>query len=217
LRLLPNTLSISRSILAVSLFFFEPFSSAFIAVYAVAVLTDAVDGSLARRLGAQTKLGSDLDTFADFMLVGITFIRIIPVMDFNVLSIAIIASIFALKGLALIVSRIKFRRAISLNTYLSKGLAVMGFMFPFLYWLAKYAFPQLYDYGITENALVVFMGGIGILIMLEELLIHLVSPIPNPNARGFLFDGKCIAGTKDRQEGTKADAGLVASIKRNRG
>jgi hypothetical protein len=53
-----------------------------------------------------------------------------------------------------------------------------------------YAVPQLYEWGITENALVAFLGAIGILIMLEELLIHLTSPYPQPNAKGFLFDGK---------------------------
>jgi len=163
MKLLPNALSISRFILAVSLFFFEPFSATFIAVYVAAVLTDAVDGFLVRRLGAQTKFGSDLDTSADFMLVGITLLRIVPVMDFNVLSIAIVVSIFTIKILALVVSCIKFKRAISLNSYFSKGLAVMAFMFPFLYWLVKYIFPQLYEHGITENTLVVFMGGIGIL------------------------------------------------------
>jgi CDP-diacylglycerol--glycerol-3-phosphate 3-phosphatidyltransferase len=195
---LPNALSISRFILALSLFLFEPFSVMFIAVYVVAVLTDAMDGLLARRLGAQTKLGDGLDTFADFALVGITLIRIVPVMNFDGLSIAIIISIFALKGLALIVSYVKFKQVISLTTYFSKLLAVVAFMFPFLYWLVKYTFPQLYAHGITENILVVFLGGIGILIMLEELLIHLVSSAPNPNAKGFLFDRKGVA----KQEAT---------------
>jgi len=95
-----------------------------------------------------------------------------------------------LKIIALLVSYIKFKKVISLDTYFSKLLAVAGFLFPFLYWLVKYTFPQLYEYGITENTLVIFLGGIGILIMLEELLIHLVSKVPNPNAKGFLFDNK---------------------------
>jgi CDP-diacylglycerol--glycerol-3-phosphate 3-phosphatidyltransferase len=188
MKLLPNILSISRMILAVSLFLFRPFSAIFITVYIVAVLTDAADGFLARRFSLQTKIGGDLDTLADFMLVGIMLIRIIPVMDFNILSIAIIISIFALKGLALVVSYIKYKQVISLNTYLSKGLAVVAFLFPFLYWIAKYVLPQLYEYGMTENSLVIFLGGIGILIMLEELLIHLTSTTPRPNAKGFLFD-----------------------------
>jgi phosphatidylglycerophosphate synthase len=187
---LPNTLSISRAVLAISLFLFAPFSVAFVVIYVVAVLTDAADGFFARRFSSQTKLGSDLDTLADFMLVGITLIRIIPVMDFNILSIAIIVSIFVIKSAALIVSYIKFKQVISLNTYFSKLLAVVAFMFPFLYWVAKYVLPQLYERGITENILVAILGGIGILIMFEELLIHLASPFPQPNAKGFLFDGK---------------------------
>lgn len=188
LKSLPNILSVSRFALAVSLFFFEPFSAMFIAIYAVAVLTDAVDGTLARQLDAQTKIGDGLDTFADFALVGIVLIRIAPSMSLDALPIVIIISIFALKGFALLVPYIKFKQVISLTTYFGKLLAVMGFMFPLLYWSVKYAFPQLYGRGITENTLIIFMGTIGILIMLEELLIHLVSPVPRPNARGFLFD-----------------------------
>lgn len=190
MRLLPNIFTLSRLILAITLFFFEPFSAAFIIIYIAAVSTDGIDGFLARRLNVQTKLGGDLDTLADFTLVGITLIRIVPVMNFNALSIVITASIFMLKIIALLVSYIKFKKVISLDTYFSKLLAVAGFLFPFLYWLVKYTFPQLYEYGITENTLVIFLGGIGILIMLEELLIHLVSKVPNPNAKGFLFDNK---------------------------
>jgi CDP-diacylglycerol--glycerol-3-phosphate 3-phosphatidyltransferase len=176
--------------LAVSLFFFVPFSAAFIGVYVVAVLTDTVDGFFARRFNAQTKLGSDLDTLADFLLVGITLIRIVPTMDFNVLSIVIVVSIFALKVFALLVSYIKYKQVISLNTYLSKLLAVVAFAFPFLYWIIKYVFTHIYEQGITENTLVLFIGGVAILIMLEEVLIHILSPFPNPNAKGFLFDIK---------------------------
>jgi CDP-diacylglycerol--glycerol-3-phosphate 3-phosphatidyltransferase len=190
MKLLPNTLSISRIVLALTLFLFEPFTVLFIAIYVVAVLTDAMDGFFARLFKVQTKLGSNLDTLADFMLVGITLIRIIPVMDFDTLPIVIITSIFTLKVVALIISYAKYKQVVSLNTYLSKFLAVMAFLFPFLYWLIKFVFPQIYEQGITENTLVIVMGGIGILIMLEEVLIHLASPTPNPHAKGFMFDKK---------------------------
>lgn len=186
---LPNIFSLSRIVMAVSLFLFEPFSASFMVIYAAAVLTDMVDGTLARRLNAQSRLGDGLDTLADFALVGIVLIRIAPMMSLNALPIIIIVGIFALKGVALLVSYIKFKQVISLTTYFSKFLAVMGFMFPLLFWLVKYAFPQLYLSGVTENSLVIFMGIIGILIMLEEVLIHLVSPVPNPDAKGLLFDG----------------------------
>jgi hypothetical protein len=67
---------------------------------------------------------------------------------------------------------------------------VAAFLFPLLYWLIKYIFSNIYAQGITENTLVLFIGVFGILIMIEELAIHIISPTPNPNAKGFLFDSK---------------------------
>jgi CDP-diacylglycerol--glycerol-3-phosphate 3-phosphatidyltransferase len=185
---LPNALSLSRFFMAITLFFFTPFSVVFVVVYVVAVMTDAVDGFFARRFNSQSKLGDNLDTLADFTLVGITLFRIVPVMAFTAQSIGIIVSIFALKIVALLVSYIKFKQVISLTTYLSKLMAVAAFSFPFLYWLIKHVFPHIYESGTTENMLVLYMGVVCIFIALEEVLIHLSSSIPRPDAKGFLFD-----------------------------
>jgi len=113
-KLLPNVLTFLRLVLAVFLFFFEPFSTAFVAIYAAAVLTDVVDGPLARRLNAISKFGANLDTFADMALVAIMLLRIVPVLNFSALSLVIIASIFAVKGLALLVSYTKYKQVVSM-------------------------------------------------------------------------------------------------------
>ena len=198
MKYIPNILSISRLVLTFLLAALTialgreafVFSTAFIIIYVAAGLTDAIDGPLARRLGVVSRLGSNLDSIGDFALGGITLILIIPVMNFNLLSILIVVSVFVTKALAVLVSFIKYKQALSLHTIISKFGAWVAFAFPLLYWLVKYAFPHLYDSGITENVLAIFLGGFIWLIMFEELMIHLVSKTPKPDAKGFLFDRK---------------------------
>lgn len=78
---MPNYLSIFRLILGplVGFFFFEwnrvgdeRYRTAILVIFAVACLTDALDGWVARRFKAESQLGSILDPLADKTLLNIT-------------------------------------------------------------------------------------------------------------------------------------------------
>ena len=66
---LANALTISRIIMAtVLLLFFTEISTLFVIIYTVALLTDMVDGTIARKTGTCSSTGALLDSVADFIL-----------------------------------------------------------------------------------------------------------------------------------------------------
>jgi len=73
---IPNLLSLTRIILVPVLIIFliqDKYYNALI-VFIIAGLTDALDGTMARLLNAQTKLGSYLDPIADKLLLTTSFV-----------------------------------------------------------------------------------------------------------------------------------------------
>jgi CDP-diacylglycerol---glycerol-3-phosphate 3-phosphatidyltransferase len=79
----PNTLTVSRLVLAVGVFGLigaEAFWSALM-VFSVAALTDALDGYWARRLGQVTSLGRQLDPLVDKVIVSGSFIYLLTIRD----------------------------------------------------------------------------------------------------------------------------------------
>ena len=71
---LPNLLSVSRVLLSAVMFWavFQSYWTTAVAVLWLAVLTDLLDGLIARRLGAVTPLGGVLDHGSDAIFVTVT-------------------------------------------------------------------------------------------------------------------------------------------------
>jgi CDP-diacylglycerol---glycerol-3-phosphate 3-phosphatidyltransferase len=77
----PNTLSVGRIVLTVfvcALIAYEQFIAALV-VFAIAALTDALDGYLARRLGQTTAVGRQLDPLVDKVMVAAALIYLLTV------------------------------------------------------------------------------------------------------------------------------------------
>ena len=88
---LPNILTLTR-ILVIPIFvfvFYLPFSGAHLAaaiIFALASLTDWLDGYLARSLKQITKLGAFLDPVADKLMVSIALVMIVGEFQFQFIS-----------------------------------------------------------------------------------------------------------------------------------
>ena len=76
-----NTITSIRVVCSIALLFFPVFSPAFYLLYLIAGFTDMVDGTIARKTNTVSKVGSKLDTVADFVFVVICLIKLIPIMD----------------------------------------------------------------------------------------------------------------------------------------
>lgn len=74
-----NLLTVCRIILSALILLFPPFSPMFYVLYISAGITDMLDGAVARKTNTASEFGSVLDTVADFLLVAVCMIRLLPV------------------------------------------------------------------------------------------------------------------------------------------
>ena len=61
----------------------ETFSSAFYIIYIYCGISDMLDGFIARKSKNESKIGSRLDSVADFMFVIVAIIKILPVLNLS--------------------------------------------------------------------------------------------------------------------------------------
>ncbi|MBI1924988.1 CDP-alcohol phosphatidyltransferase family protein [Candidatus Poribacteria bacterium] len=97
----------------------------------VALLSDILDGQLARRLNQMTKFGSQLDSLADNLLVPSTIAWLLmlrpEVLEGHNRMVVIIAA--AIYAVLLAVGYLRFRRFANLHLYSGKASGVIGTLF----------------------------------------------------------------------------------------
>ena len=69
------------------------FSPIFYAMYLIAGLSDMADGIVARKTNSVSEFGSRFDSIADFVFVAVCLIKILPVMDIPICSVATFAAV----------------------------------------------------------------------------------------------------------------------------
>ena len=84
MKFLPNVISTLRIAGSISLLFCDVKGWPFWILYGLCGLSDILDGWLARKLHAESKTGSVLDSVADIMLVACCAIRLLPVLSIPV-------------------------------------------------------------------------------------------------------------------------------------
>lgn len=135
-RFLPNVLTILRMVCAALLLFFRPLSVWFFALYAIAGLTDVLDGYFARRFHAQSVIGARLDSAADFLLCAVLLYLFIPVYSWPRWVLLWIAAVCFIRFAALGVCYIRFKRLAFLHTWSNKAAGLLLFLSPVLFWIA---------------------------------------------------------------------------------
>ena len=127
-----NLLTTIRILCGISLLCCPPFSRGFYWLYLLGGLTDAVDGSVARRFGKATDFGAKYDTAADIVFVSAMMIKVIPA---AVLPIGLwiwIAGIVLLKVLNVAVGFLKYHRFVPVHSVLNKVCGIVVFLLPLL-------------------------------------------------------------------------------------
>ena len=119
-----------RIVCSIALLFFPVFSPAFYTLYIVAGVSDMVDGPIARKAGTASDLGSKLDTAADFLLVAVCLIKMIPVLDIPLWLIIWIAVIALIKGINIVSGLVMRKKLVALHTVMNKLTGIALFLLP---------------------------------------------------------------------------------------
>lgn len=153
------------------------YEAAFVILLMINLLTDILDGIIARAFNQQTEFGARLDSLADLgtYFLAITGVIVFKAEDFapHMLSFAIFLGLFFLAN---VLSLLKFKRFPSLHLYSWKiGGYIQGIFFFILF---VFGFHAGFYY---------FMIGWGILAFLEHILIQLLLPEMRSNQKGLYW------------------------------
>lgn len=170
-----NILTFSRIILAIVLLLcFTEVTLAFIVIYFIAELTDMVDGTIARKTGSSSSLGSLLDSIADFLLYS-SLIKIVFTLRLIRRKYAIWLACSLLIGLlSPIINYIRHKKVFFIHSVSCKLCGGALLLVPFAIY-----------FGFFEPYLV-FMLTIMTFALIELVIISIFLEEPDPNVRGII-------------------------------
>ena len=125
-----NLITVVRILCSIALLFFPVFSPAFYALYIAAGVSDMIDGTVARKTGTVSAFGSKLDTAADFVLVAVCLIKLIPILHIPTWLIVWIIVIAAIKAVNLISGYVMRKEIVVLHTVMNKVTGILLFILP---------------------------------------------------------------------------------------
>ena len=126
-----NALTICRIVLCAALLITEAFSPTFFLVYALAGLTDMLDGYVARRTNSENELGARLDSIADLVLVVVCLVKLLPAIDVPIWLWAWVAAIVLLKVANVASGLVVEKRLVMPHTVANKIAGLVVFLVPF--------------------------------------------------------------------------------------
>jgi cardiolipin synthase len=176
---IPNVLSFYRliSFPVVLYFILGNNERIFVILLIINLVTDFLDGFIARRFNMQTDFGAKLDSLADDATYLLAFIGlfVFKIAEFEPYKIS--ASLFLVSYLAsIIVSLLKFRKMPSLHLYSSKLGAVLQGAFFFVLFI--FGFFTLFYYIVVISGIASFS---------EQVIILLLSPEMRSDSKGLYW------------------------------
>ena len=125
-----NFLTGIRIICSIALLFCPALSGIFYSLYIIAGLTDMIDGTVARKTGSVSEFGSKLDAIADFILVVVCLIKLLPILDVEIWMYVWIG-IIAINKAINVLSGIKLQgKLVSVHSLMNKLTGVFLFLLP---------------------------------------------------------------------------------------
>ena len=126
-----NLITVLRIVFSAALLFVPALSPAFFVFYTAAGVTDVLDGFVARKTNTVSEFGSKLDTAADFVLVAVCLVKLLPVLDVPIWLFVWVAVITLIKAINLISGFVVQRRFVSAHTVMNKITGGLLFALPF--------------------------------------------------------------------------------------
>ena len=125
-----NIITSCRILGSIGLLFCSVFSACFYGLYIFCGLTDMVDGTIARKMGAVSSFGTKLDTVSDFLFVIASFVKLVPVIRIPVW-IWVWAAVIAMgKLVTLVWGFTQMKQMPSLHTIANKATGLCLFLLP---------------------------------------------------------------------------------------
>ena len=174
--ILPNIITSFRIFGGVSLIFVEPLTVAFFIIYTLSGISDVLDGYIARKFNAISKLGTTLDSIADILFYSIMLFKIAPLL-FEKLPSGIwiaVSVVIVIRIASYLLAAMKYRRFASLHTYLNKLTGITMFTVPYFINLP------------IGTAICISVCAIAGLASFEELMIHVKSKEYNGDTKSIL-------------------------------
>ena len=125
-----NIITLCRILGSIVFLFCPVFSACFYGLYLFCGLTDMVDGTVARKMGAVSTFGAKLDTVADFLFVIASFVKILPVIRIPVWIWVWTAVIAVMKLGNLVWGFTQRKQMPSLHTIANKATGLCLFLLP---------------------------------------------------------------------------------------
>ena len=128
-----NVLTSMRIALSGILLLLEPLGTAFYCVYALAGLTDMLDGPVARKTGTESRVGAALDSAADLVFAAVACAKLLPVYWAQIPTWLLISAafVFYLKVKNAIACFAMHKKLITMHTAMNRVAGFLLFAFPF--------------------------------------------------------------------------------------
>ena len=125
-----NTITIFRIAVSIVLLFCPVFSPAFYVFYIVAGVSDMLDGFVARKTNTASRFGARLDTIADFVLVVVCLIKLLPVLRIPAWLYIWIGIIALIKVINIISGFVVQKRFVPVHSVMNKATGALLFLLP---------------------------------------------------------------------------------------
>ena len=127
-----NILTVCRIFGSILLLFFPVFSFAFYITYILCGFSDMIDGIIARKTNSTSKLGSQLDTIADFIFLVVSLFKFLPAIHVPRWLWLWCGGITVIKISNIICGYFTKKQFISLHTIMNKVTGLLLFLWPLI-------------------------------------------------------------------------------------
>ncbi len=183
---LANIISFSRILLALCLLFFLNNKIVYLIIFTVAILTDAIDGSIARKTNSESELGAALDDYGDITLALVNIISVFIWLKSKALVfVPFVVVLVILKVANAVILKVKFKKVTILHTFGAKITFVLLFFAIFVFLLFE------------STILIYITYSIAILTAIEEAIIHLTSSTYDANRKSIFIKEKIKNNSQD--------------------
>ena len=125
-----NTITFFRIAAGIVLLFCPVFSPSFYALYIAAGLSDMLDGFVARQTDTVSILGARLDTIADFVLVVVCLIKLLPILSIPAWLYIWIGIIALIKVVNIVSGFAVQKRFVAVHSAMNKATGALLFLLP---------------------------------------------------------------------------------------